>query len=137
MSEPHVCWSRFVSTYMTSSIVSCWSNKNRFFQVKRMGDSVLGIATQCIKSKNVTRTTAQMLSNLCLKINAKLGGINTILVPEMRPTLFRYRPGLLQVKSSPSQCEASFCCGPLPLFIAANSPPRGGQYFSVGLPSLQ
>ena len=55
-----------------------------------MGDSVLGIATQCIKSKNVTRTTAQMLSNLCLKINAKLGGINTILVPEMRPTLFRY-----------------------------------------------
>ncbi len=58
-------------------------------QVKRMGDSVLGIATQCIKSKNVTRTTAQMLSNLCLKINAKLGGINTILVPEMRPTLFR------------------------------------------------
>jgi hypothetical protein len=68
-----------------------------------MGDSVLGIATQCIKSKNVTRTTAQMLSNLCLKINAKLGGVNTILVPEMRPTLFRYhRPGLLQVKSSPS-----------------------------------
>ncbi len=56
-----------------------------------MGDSVLGIATQCIKSKNVTRTTAQMLSNLCLKINAKLGGVNTILVPEMRPTLFRYR----------------------------------------------
>ncbi len=67
-----------------------------------MGDSVLGIATQCIKSKNVTRTTAQMLSNLCLKINAKLGGVNTILVPEMRPTLFRYRPGLIQVKSSPS-----------------------------------
>jgi eukaryotic translation initiation factor 2C len=54
-----------------------------------MGDSVLGIATQCIKSKNVTRTTAQMLSNLCLKINAKLGGVNTILVPENRPSLFR------------------------------------------------
>ena len=48
-----------------------------------------GIATQCIKSKNVTRTTAQMLSNLCLKINAKLGGINTILVPENRIRIFR------------------------------------------------
>jgi len=60
-----------------------------YAEVKRMGDSVLGIATQCIKSKNVTRTTAQMLSNLCLKINAKLGGINTILVPENRPKLFR------------------------------------------------
>ena len=57
--------------------------------VKRMGDSVLGVATQCIKSKNVLRTTAQMLSNLCLKINAKLGGINTILVPENRPDIFK------------------------------------------------
>jgi len=60
-----------------------------YAEVKRMGDSILGISTQCIKSKNVTRTTAQMLSNLCLKINAKLGGINSILVPEMRPALFR------------------------------------------------
>ena len=60
-----------------------------YAEVKRMGDSVLGLATQCIKSKNVTRTTAQMLSNLCLKINAKLGGINTILAPEMRPSLFK------------------------------------------------
>merc|ERR1719438_106147 len=60
-----------------------------YAEVKRMGDSVLGVATQCIKSKNVIRTTAQMLSNLCLKINAKLGGINTILVPENRPALFR------------------------------------------------
>ena len=60
-----------------------------YAEVKRMGDSVLGVATQCIKSKNVIRTTAQMLSNLCLKINAELEGIITILVPEHRPELFR------------------------------------------------
>jgi len=60
-----------------------------YAEVKRMGDSVLGLATQCIKAKNVTRTTAQMLSNLCLKINAKLGGVNTILVPENRPSIFK------------------------------------------------
>jgi len=60
-----------------------------YAEVKRMGDGVLGLATQCIKSKNVTRTTAQMLSNLCLKMNAKLGGINAILAPEVRPALFR------------------------------------------------
>jgi len=57
-----------------------------YAEVKRMSNSVLGISTQCIKSKNVT---AAMLSNLCLKINAKLGGFNTILVLEMRPPLFR------------------------------------------------
>ena len=58
-------------------------------KVKRIGDSMYGLATQCIKSKNVIKTTAQMLSNLCLKINAKLGGINTILLPEHRPKLFQ------------------------------------------------
>ena len=30
-----------------------------------------------------------MISNLCLKMNAKLGGITTILAPEMRPKIFR------------------------------------------------
>ena len=32
-----------------------------YAEVKRMGDGVLGVATQCIKSKNVTRTSAQVL----------------------------------------------------------------------------
>ena len=31
-----------------------------YAEVKRMGDGVLGVATQCIKSKNVTRTSAQV-----------------------------------------------------------------------------
>jgi len=60
-----------------------------YAEVKRIGDSMYGLATQCIRSKNINKTTAQMLSNLCLKINAKLGGINTILVPEHRPKLFQ------------------------------------------------
>uniref|UniRef100_A0A8C4R414 Uncharacterized protein n=1 Tax=Eptatretus burgeri TaxID=7764 RepID=A0A8C4R414_EPTBU len=42
-------------------------------EVKRVGDMLLGIATQCIQMKNVTGTSPQILSNLCLKINAKLG----------------------------------------------------------------
>ena len=31
-----------------------------YAEVKRMGDGVLGVATQCIKWKNVTRTSAQV-----------------------------------------------------------------------------
>ena len=53
-------------------------------EVKRIGDTLLGIATQCVQMKNVNRTTAQTLSNLCLKINVKLGGVNNILVPNQR-----------------------------------------------------
>lgn len=59
-------------------------------EVKRVGDTVLGMATQCVQAKNVNKTSPQTLSNLCLKINVKLGGINSILVPSIRPKVFRY-----------------------------------------------
>ncbi|KAL0171244.1 hypothetical protein M9458_031555, partial [Cirrhinus mrigala] len=48
-------------------------------EVKRVGDTLLGMATQCVQVKNVVKTSPQTLSNLCLKINVKLGGINNIL----------------------------------------------------------
>ncbi|XP_077990342.1 protein argonaute-2-like isoform X3 [Glandiceps talaboti] len=59
-----------------------------YAEVKRVGDTLLGIATQCVQVKNVNKTSPQTLSNLCLKINVKLGGVNSILVPSLRPTIF-------------------------------------------------
>ena len=53
-------------------------------EVKRVGDTLLGVATQCVQVKNILRPSPQTLSNLCLKINVKLGGINSILVPGIR-----------------------------------------------------
>lgn len=58
-------------------------------EVKRVGDIMFGLATQCVQSKNVNKTSPQTLSNLCLKINVKLGGINSIIVPNVRPAVFR------------------------------------------------
>jgi len=58
-------------------------------EVKRVGDTVLGMATQCVQAKNVNKTSPQTLSNLCLKINVKLGGVNSILVPTIRPKVKR------------------------------------------------
>ena len=46
-------------------------------EVKLMVDSRVGVATQNNESKNVIRTTAHMLSNICLKINAALESIIT------------------------------------------------------------
>ncbi|KAK6167315.1 hypothetical protein SNE40_021377 [Patella caerulea] len=60
-----------------------------YAEVKRVGDILFGLATQCVQSKNVNKTTPQTLSNLCLKINVKLGGINSILLPSIRPQVFR------------------------------------------------
>ncbi len=57
-------------------------------EVKRVGDTLLGLATQCVQAKNVNKTSAQTLSNLCLKINVKLGGVNSILLPNIRPRIF-------------------------------------------------
>ncbi|KAG8506841.1 Protein argonaute-4 [Galemys pyrenaicus] len=60
-----------------------------YAEVKRVGDTLLGMATQCVQVKNVVKTSPQTLSNLCLKINAKLGGINNVLVPHQRPSVFQ------------------------------------------------
>ncbi|CAH1772409.1 unnamed protein product [Owenia fusiformis] len=60
-----------------------------YAEVKRVGDILFGLATQCVQAKNVIKTSPQTLSNLCLKINVKLGGINSILMPSVRPAIFR------------------------------------------------
>lgn len=49
-------------------------------EVKRVGDTLLGIATQCAQTKNINKISILTISNLCLKIN----GINSIIVPEMK-----------------------------------------------------
>jgi len=50
-------------------------------KVKSVGDNLIGIATQCILAQNVKKAHRATISNLCLKINAKLGGVNTIIHP--------------------------------------------------------
>ncbi|KNZ77926.1 Protein argonaute-2 [Termitomyces sp. J132] len=46
--------------------------------VKHFGDITMGVATQCLKSSKCYRAKIQYWANVCLKINPKLGGINTI-----------------------------------------------------------
>ncbi|KAI0677583.1 argonaute-like protein [Trametes maxima] len=53
-----------------------------YMRVKHFGDITQGVATQCLRSSKCTRARAQYFANVSLKINVKLGGINT--VPEAR-----------------------------------------------------
>lgn len=69
---------------MVSDGLSLYPDFGFTAEVKRVGDTLLGMATQCVQVKNVIKTSPQTLSNLCLKINVKLGGINNILVPHQR-----------------------------------------------------
>ncbi|KIJ20240.1 hypothetical protein PAXINDRAFT_68597 [Paxillus involutus ATCC 200175] len=50
--------------------------------VKHFGDITVGVATQCLKSSKCFRAKPQYFANVCLKMNVKLGGINTIPDPQ-------------------------------------------------------
>ena len=56
---------------------------------KWVGDTVLGMTIQCVQMKKVQKTMPQTLFNLCLKINVKLGSINSILLSQGRPPVFQ------------------------------------------------
>jgi len=54
--------------------------------VKHFGDVATGVVTQCMKSAKCNRAKPQYYANITLKLNVKLGGINSI--PEARDVSF-------------------------------------------------
>ncbi|OWZ16223.1 Argonaute4 [Phytophthora megakarya] len=48
-------------------------------RIKRMSDTVLGIPSQCIVATNLRKANPQVCANICLKMNMKLNGKNSIL----------------------------------------------------------
>ncbi|KAL5530679.1 hypothetical protein ACEPAF_6937 [Sanghuangporus sanghuang] len=49
-----------------------------YIKIKHFGDCSTGTATQCLRSNKCYRAKEQYYANVCLKINVKLGGINSI-----------------------------------------------------------
>ena len=66
--------------------------------VKKLGDLKYKVPTQCCLKRNIFKpggeVNHQVLSNLCLKLNSKLGGINHVLAPQSRPVLLN-RPVMI------------------------------------------
>src|SRR5690606_27209175 len=58
-----------------------------YAEVKRVTDTIIGVASQCLQMKHVHEPKKQYCANVCLKINAKLGGINSQLQQHMMPFL--------------------------------------------------
>ncbi|KAF9112449.1 Eukaryotic translation initiation factor 2C [Mortierella sp. AM989] len=56
-----------------------------YAEIKRVTDTVLGVSSQCLQVKHTHDPKKQYCANLCLKINVKLGGMNSQLAPGMIP----------------------------------------------------
>ncbi|KAF9165771.1 eukaryotic translation initiation factor 2C, 3 [Actinomortierella ambigua] len=54
-----------------------------YAEVKRISDTVIGLTTQCVQYAHVQRPNRQVLANICLKVNVKLGGTNAIIPTDM------------------------------------------------------
>lgn len=50
-----------------------------YAEIKRVTDTVLGVASQCLQMRQVKTPKKQYCANVCLKINVKLGGSNSSL----------------------------------------------------------
>ncbi|KAF9091483.1 argonaute 1 [Mortierella sp. AM989] len=58
-----------------------------YAEIKRVTDTVLGVSSQCIQVKHTRDPKPQYCANVCLKINVKLGGMNSHLAGNMLPFL--------------------------------------------------
>ena len=59
-----------------------------YAEIKRVSDTVIGVVTQCVQGWQVRQAKKQYCANICLKMNVKLGGINSFI----DPTLVPFRP---------------------------------------------
>ncbi|KAF9366567.1 hypothetical protein BGX34_001112 [Mortierella sp. NVP85] len=58
-----------------------------YAEIKRLTDTVIGVSSQCVQVKHTHTPRKQYCANVCLKINVKLGGMNSELAPTMLPVL--------------------------------------------------
>jgi len=66
-------------------------------KIKQLGDNKLNLTTQCCLKSNLYKKgilNKQVIANLCLKINSKLGGINHVLAKSCRPKVLK-RPVMI------------------------------------------
>jgi len=58
-----------------------------YAEIKRVADTTLGVSTQCVQAKHTNPPKKQYCANVCLKMNVKLGGINSRLATGSLPFL--------------------------------------------------
>ena len=95
--KPIMAFQELLRRHACLSLVVVILNKsdNTYQEIKRLGDcnGEIPVATQCVLDSTVQRKcNAATLGNICLKINAKLGGSNNIVDLGTRPPVIRGMP---------------------------------------------
>ncbi|KAJ3145953.1 hypothetical protein HK101_002392, partial [Irineochytrium annulatum] len=63
-------------------------------QIKQLGDTKFGIATQCMQGQQCRKASPQYIANVAVKINQKLGGTNQVVTGD-HVAFIRARPTML------------------------------------------
>ena len=80
---------KFPKLQLVLVVVPTKNNKDIYAEIKRVGDNVFGIPTQCVKIKQAEDAKPQVCANLSMKINAKLGGVNHVIDPKVKSLVFK------------------------------------------------
>jgi len=99
-------------------------------KIKHLGDMKLNITTQCCLRNNLYKggnLNKQVIANVCMKINSKLGGINHVLSKGCRPKLLK-RP--VMIMGADVSHPAPECRGTKPSIAAvvASVEPKAVNY---------
>ncbi|XP_015751565.1 PREDICTED: protein argonaute-2-like isoform X2 [Acropora digitifera] len=80
-------WSGRFPNLQLIMVVLPGNDKKLYSEVKRVGDSLIGVATQCVQMRLVQQAKPQVCANISLKINAKLGGTNHVIDDSVKPVI--------------------------------------------------
>nr|QUP51772.1 Ago2b [Locusta migratoria] len=76
------------------AVVVIEDRRGVYAQVKQFAELKVGVLTQCLKKRTVSRQDRATVSNILLKINSKLNGVNHKLSPPVRPACLK-RPAMI------------------------------------------
>jgi len=99
-------------------------------KIKQLGDNRLNLTTQCCLKSNLYKKgvlNKQVIANLCLKINSKLGGINHVLAKACRPKMLK-RPVMIMGADVSHPAPETRGVKPSIAAVVASIEPKAVQY---------
>ncbi|KAL3236884.1 hypothetical protein MRX96_022138 [Rhipicephalus microplus] len=71
-------------------VIIILTKSTNYAEIKQVAETEIGLRTQCVMDNNVVKKcNPALVTNLCQKMNAKLGGTNNSLLPQEKPAIFQ------------------------------------------------